>query len=318
MDKRRTLEERLRLYTFEAGDDDVLLGAEWQGGLIDLSAAHATFLGSQRMIAAQPLSGYISDLLDMGPRGMQAARDAIRHFIHLPALEQKGLWHPFDEVELWPPIPDAGKILCCALNFIGQLKPNPSTVDPASPCYYAKLPNTIIGPGEPIVRPRLTQHLDFGVQLAAVIGQQMKHVAETDALASVAGYTILHDVSVHDVPNPGNEFTLARNFDTFAPIGPCLVTTDEMPDPANLRLRTLLNGEVAQDACTSDTIFSLPRLLADLSSMMTLEPGDIVTIGTPAAVGKFRDSRVTMQPGDLVTLEIEGIGTLENPVVAEP
>jgi len=310
-------EEELRLYTFEVVEDEVLLGAEWRGGLIDLSAAHAMLLGSRGKVAAQPLSGYISDLLDLGPLGIQAAQDALLHVTQLPEPERENLWYPFDAVEIWPPIPDPGKILCCGINYVERLEEDPSAARPACPYFYAKLPNTIIGPGEPIIVPRLTQQLDYGVHLAAVIGGQMRQVAEADALAGVAGYTILHDVSARDVQNPDNQYTLGRNFDTFAPIGPCIVTADEMHDPTNLRLRTILNGTVMQDTSTSDSIFSLARLLADLSRVMTLDPGDIVTTGTPAGAGQFRRPPVFMRPGDLVTLEIEGIGTLENRVVAE-
>ncbi len=308
----------MRLYTFEVGEDDVLLGAEWRGGLIDISAAHATLLGSRRTVAAQPLSGYVTDLLAMGAAGMQAARDAMHHVTRLPEREREGLWYPLDQVEIWPPVPDPGKILCCGMNYVDQPQEHQAAAPPASPHFYAKLPNTIIGPGEPIIYPRLTKQLDYGVQLAAVIGAQMKHVAEEDALAYVAGYTILHDVTARDMSGEHEQSVLAGNFDTFAPIGPCIVTADEMPDPANLRVRTLINGTVMQDATTGDSIFPLSRLLADLSRVMTLEPGDIVTAGTPPGTGASHRPPVFLQPGDIVTLEIEGIGTLENPVVAEP
>ena len=308
----------MRLFTFEVGEDDVLLGAEWRGGLIDLSAAHATLLGSRRSAAAQPLSGYMTDLLAMGAPGMQAARDAMQHVTQLPEREREALWYPLDQVAIWPPIPDPGKILCYGMNYVDRPQEHPTAEPPPSPHFFAKLPNTIIGPGEPIIYPRLTKQLDYGVQLATVIGAQMKHVTEADALAYVAGYTILHDVTARDLVGEQGDSMLARNFDTFTPIGPCLVTADEIPDPANLRLRTIINGTVMQDASTGDSTFPLARILADLSRVMTLEPGDIVSTGASPGGGTSHRPPVFLQPGDVVTLEIEGIGTLENPVVAEP
>ena len=130
------------------------------------------------------------------------------------------------------------------------------------------------------------------------------------------GYTILHDVSARDVQFHGNQITLGKNFDSFCPIGPCVVTSDELPNPENVRLRTYLNGEIMQNGSTAEWVFSLPRLLSFLSETMTLEPGDIVSTGTPAGVGMFRRPPIFLRPGDLVRLEIEGIGVLENPVIA--
>ena len=133
----------------------------------------------------------------------------------------------------------------------------------------------------------------------------------------VAGYTILHDVSARDVQFKDNQITLGKNFDTFCPMGPCIVTKDEMPNPGNVPLRSLLNGKVMQDGTTADWVFPLPELLSRLSQVMTLEPGDVVSTGTPAGVAVFRKPQIFLQPGDMVRLEIEGIGVLENPVVNE-
>ncbi len=153
-----------------------------------------------------------------------------------------------------------------------------------------------------------------------VIGRTMRNVPEDQVMSGIWGYTILHDVSARDfqfrTPRDNN-ITLGKNFDTFAPMGPCIVTADEIPDPAGLRLRTLLNDEVMQDGSTADWLFPLPRLLSALAEVMTLEPGDIVTTGTPAGVGAFHQPPVWLKPGDTVALEIERIGRLENPVVAE-
>jgi 2,4-diketo-3-deoxy-L-fuconate hydrolase len=145
----------------------------------------------------------------------------------------------------------------------------------------------------------------------------MHRTPENQVMEKIAGYTILHDVSARDVQFKDNQITLGKNFDTFAPIGPCLVTADEVPDPGNLRLRTLLNGKLVQDGSTTDWVFTLPLLVSSLSHVMTLEPGDVVTTGTPAGVGVFRKPPIFLKPGDKVVLEIERIGRLENSVVAE-
>jgi 2-keto-4-pentenoate hydratase/2-oxohepta-3-ene-1,7-dioic acid hydratase in catechol pathway len=166
----------------------------------------------------------------------------------------------------------------------------------------------------------MTKQLDYEVEFAVVLGHRLHKATEQAAFDAIFGYTILHDVSARDIQFKApqhNQITLGKNFDTFAPIGPCIVTADELTDPTNLRLRTWVNGELLQDGSTSEWVFTLPYLLAFLSNVMTLEPGDIVTTGTPAGVGVFRNPQVFLKPGDMVALEVEGIGRLENPVVAE-
>ncbi|MES4793138.1 MAG: FAA hydrolase family protein, partial [Chloroflexota bacterium] len=225
--------------------------------------------------------------------------------------------HRFKEVRLLAPIPRPGKILCSGVNYMGHLEENPGATLPETPFFFAKLPSAVIGPGAPIVHPKMTRQLDYEVELAVVIGRALRAAPEAEIIEAIAGYTILHDVSARDVQFKDHQITLGKNFDTFAPMGPCLVTADEIPDPTNLRLRTLLNGQVRQEGSTSDWVFPLPQLLSFLSRVMTLEPGDVVTTGTPAGVGVFRRPPIFLQPGDTVVLEVEGIGRLENPIVAD-
>jgi 2-keto-4-pentenoate hydratase/2-oxohepta-3-ene-1,7-dioic acid hydratase in catechol pathway len=142
----------------------------------------------------------------------------------------------------------------------------------------------------------------------------MKRVSEAEAMEHIAGYTILHDVSARDVQFKDNQITLGKNFDTFCPLGPCIVTRDQLPNPGKVKLRSFLNGKVMQDGSTADWVFPLPTLLSFLSGIMTLEPGDVVSTGTPAGVGVFRKPQVFLKPGDVVRLEVEGVGVLENPV----
>jgi 2-keto-4-pentenoate hydratase/2-oxohepta-3-ene-1,7-dioic acid hydratase in catechol pathway len=301
----------MRLYTFEVNGEQCI-GAEQNRRLIDLRAAHCRSQRSIREREVDLLSG-LKQFLAGGPDALQLARQALDH----ATLTGEPISYALDEVKILAPIPRPGKILCSGVNYQGHLEENPAATLPETPFFFSKLPTAVIGPGRPIVLPRMSKQVDYEVELAVVIGRTMRHTPESQAMSCVAGYTILHDVSARDVQFKDQQITLGKNFDTFAPMGPCLVTPDELPDPANLRLRTSLNGQAMQDGTTRDWVFPLPYLLSFLSQVMTLEPGDIVTTGTPAGVGAFRKPPVYLQPGDVVALEIEGIGRLENMVVGE-
>jgi 2-keto-4-pentenoate hydratase/2-oxohepta-3-ene-1,7-dioic acid hydratase in catechol pathway len=180
----------------------------------------------------------------------------------------------------------------------------------------AKVPSSVIGPGAPIPRPARVTKLDWEVELAVVIGRVMKDVSEADALDHVAGYTILNDVSARefqfDVSPP--QTTFAKSMDGFTPMGPVLVTRDELTNPGDLELRCWVNGDLMQEGSTHDLIFPVPYILSFITRYVTLEPGDVVATGTPAGVGHFRTPPIYLKPGDLVRMEIPGIGVLENPV----
>ncbi|MEW5977482.1 MAG: fumarylacetoacetate hydrolase family protein [Acidobacteriota bacterium] len=306
----------MRLYTFELQGTQ-RIGAECQGKLVDLQAAAAR--AQQERTIAGSVDPSLSDMLSLiraGDAGMRSAVAALRF-----AIECEGdasAWTLVrSTVRLLAPIPRPGKILCSGINYLSHKEENPNAVLPESPFFFSKLPSAVIGPNAPIIHPRTTEQMDYEVELAVVIGKIMRHTPERDVMSKIAGYTILHDVSARDVQFKDNQITLGKNFDTFAPMGPCLITPDELKEPGNLRLRTLLNGRVMQDGSTRDWLFPLPKLLSSLSQVMTLEPGDVVTTGTPAGVGVFRKPPVFLRPGDHVVLEIEPIGRLENPVVAE-
>jgi 2-keto-4-pentenoate hydratase/2-oxohepta-3-ene-1,7-dioic acid hydratase in catechol pathway len=209
-----------------------------------------------------------------------------------------------------------GKILCSGVNYASHADENPDAVLPTEPFFFSKLPSAVIGPGEPIVIPRPETKTDYEVELAMVLGQRLKHASAESAVDAVFGWTILHDVSARDVQFKDAQITLGKNPDTFAPIGPEIVTTDELGNPSKLRVWTTLNGETMQDSSTSEQLFPPGRLLEFLTALVTLEPGDVVTTGSPAGVGCFRDPPVYLQPGDEVTVSVEGIGSLTNPVVA--
>jgi 2,4-diketo-3-deoxy-L-fuconate hydrolase len=209
-----------------------------------------------------------------------------------------------------------GKILCSGVNYASHAEENPNAVMPTEPFFFSKLPSAVIGPGEAIRIPRATTQADYEVELSMVIGRRAYRVTEEAALDHVFGWTLLNDVSARDVQFKDMQITLGKNPDTFAPIGPEIVTSDELGDPSSVRVSTTLNGNVMQDASTAEQLFSPARLLAFLTDLITLEPGDIVTTGSPAGVGVFRDPPVYMRPGDTVTVSADRIGELTNPVEA--
>jgi 2-keto-4-pentenoate hydratase/2-oxohepta-3-ene-1,7-dioic acid hydratase in catechol pathway len=179
---------------------------------------------------------------------------------------------------------------------------------------FAKFPTAVVGPGATVEwDPGLTNAVDLEAELAVVIGHTARRVPEETALEHVLGYTCLNDVSARDLQYADRQFVRSKSLDTFCPMGPALVTRDEIPDPGVLAVRSYRNGALMQDGHTSDLIFSVPYLVAFCSRAFTLEAGDVIATGTPAGVGWFRDPKVTMHDGDRMAVEIEGIGRLENP-----
>ncbi len=219
-------------------------------------------------------------------------------------------------LKLKAPIPRPGKIICVGLNYRDHAEESKMAI-PDVPTIFTKFANSVLGPGEAIVIPRVTDKIDYEGELAFVIGRRARHVAAHEAQEVVAGYMAFNDVSARDFQFRTSQWTIGKTFDTFAPMGPALVTVDEVPDPHHLDLRVTVNGEVRQSSNTRNLIFSIPDLVAYLSQGMTLEPGDLVATGTPAGVGYARNPPRFLQPGDRVEVEIEAIGTLANPVIAE-
>jgi 2-keto-4-pentenoate hydratase/2-oxohepta-3-ene-1,7-dioic acid hydratase in catechol pathway len=217
---------------------------------------------------------------------------------------------------LLPPVPDPAKIICIGLNYRDHAAEVKLDL-PEHVTVFAKWPNTLIGDGAPIVIPRLSHRVDYEAELAVVIGTRAKNVPEERAFEVVAGYTNFNDVSVRDYQMRTSQWTIGKVFDTHGPCGPALVTRDAVPDPGNLRIRCSIGEETLQDSNTAQMVFGVPRLIAELSAVMTLEPGDIIATGTPAGVGTSRKPRRWILPGERVRVEIEGLGVLENPAVAE-
>ena len=209
-----------------------------------------------------------------------------------------------------------GKILCSGVNYASHADENPNATMPTEPFFFSKLPSAVIGPDEAIRIPRETTQTDYEVELAMVIGTGGYRIPEERALDHVFGWTVLHDVSARDVQFKEMQITLGKNPDTFSPLGPEIVTSDELGDWSTLRVSSTLNGELMQDSRTDQMLFKPAVLIAFLTDLISLEPGDIVTTGSPAGVGCFRDPPVYLQPGDTVTVSVDRIGDLTNPVVA--
>ena len=211
-------------------------------------------------------------------------------------------------------------ILCIGLNYREHAAESGSAI-PENPMLFIKASNTLNHPFDPIPIPRRSNQVDYEAELAVVIGKTAKHVTRAEALKYVLGYTCANDVSARDWQREkslgGGQFARGKSFDGFCPLGPCIVTADEIPNPNALRLRTLLNNQVMQDHTTGDMIFDVPTLIESLSSTMTLRPGTVILTGTPQGVGFARNPPVWMKAGDRVVVEIERVGTLENPVVGE-
>jgi 2-keto-4-pentenoate hydratase/2-oxohepta-3-ene-1,7-dioic acid hydratase in catechol pathway len=223
---------------------------------------------------------------------------------------------PRDEVVLGPPVPDPDKIICIGLNYRDHAGEVAMDLPPA-PILFPKWPNSLIGDGAPIVLPPETSRGDYEGELAVVIGRRVRRVSEADALGAVAGYMPFNDVSARDLQLQVSQWTAGKAIDSFAPCGPELVTADEVGDVRALEVRTRLNGETVQSASTELMIFPVAALVAYISSLMTLEPGDVIATGTPAGVGFTREPPIALAPGDVVEVDIPGVGLLTNPVVAE-
>jgi 2-keto-4-pentenoate hydratase/2-oxohepta-3-ene-1,7-dioic acid hydratase in catechol pathway len=219
-------------------------------------------------------------------------------------------------VRLLAPIPRPPKIICIGLNYRDHAEESKLPI-PAVPTVFAKFPTAVAAPFSDIVLPKVSSKPDYEAEFAVVIGRGGRHIPEAGALDRVFGYTILNDVSARDFQTATTQWIMGKTFDTFAPFGPAIVTTDEIADPHALDISLTLNGEVMQSSNTSNLIFRVPRLIAFLSSVFTLEPGDIISTGTPGGVGFARTPPRWLEPGDEMVVRIAGLGELVNRCVAE-
>ncbi|MCP4549984.1 MAG: fumarylacetoacetate hydrolase family protein [bacterium] len=217
-------------------------------------------------------------------------------------------------VRLAPPIPEPSKVICLGLNYRDHAEEQNRPL-PTAPLLFPKVPSALIGQGESVVLPRGEAKVDYEVELAFVIGRRARNVTIHDAWDHVLGYTVMNDVSGRETQGAERQWLRAKGFETFGPMGPWIVTRDEIADPHNLEISSRINGELRQRSNTRELIFRVDFMVEYLSSNMTLEPGDVISTGTPGGVGLYCDPPVFLKNGDVMSMTIEGIGTLENMVV---
>ena len=223
---------------------------------------------------------------------------------------------PLSQVQLLPPVLKPGKIICVGLNYPPH-HTSPDWSPPPYPILFHKAASALIGLDAMIILPKISQRVLYEGELAIVIGMRGKNIPIEKALEIVAGYTIANDVSAADIEARSSQWDSGKMFDTFCPLGPALVTTDEIPDPGSLDITTTLNGQVVQNGNTGEMIFDVPYLISYISHLTTLEPGDLILTGSPKRVGDAPDPRTPLKPGDSISIEIEGLGVLSNSVAAE-
>lgn len=286
------------------------LGAIVDDLVIDLQA-----LGEH---AGQAIPGDMLAFIDLGPHAVASTSALLASY--------RGKWPlgvalPLVNADLLAPIPRPRKnVFGIGLNYVEHVAESSRTLDtskelPKQPVIFSKPPTSVIGPDAAIEHNAdITQQLDWEVELAVVMGRRARRVSEADAMGHVFGYTVLNDISARDNRRAG-QWIYSKGQDTFCPMGPMIVTADEIPDPNNLNLWLKVNGVEKQNSNTRHLLFKIPTLIADISAAMTLEPGDIIATGTPAGVGAGRTPQEWLWPGDVVEACVEGIGTLRNPVV---
>ncbi len=309
------------------------LGALLGGDLIvDLNRAHREFVvlrKNSRRTVLKPLPSEMVPFLEAGTAAMDEARKTLL-FVESErkrgagdALLRRHVLIPVSKVGIAAPIPRPPKLIAVWVNYDEHAREVTANAPKQVPLFFTKFPTAVIGSGSPIILPRISHKVDYEAELAFAIGKRGKDIPEEKAYEHIAGYTIMNDVSARDfslreligVIGPSD---VQKSFDTFAPMGPCLVTRDEIPDPQSLGIRLRIGDELLQDSNTRFMIHKIPEIVAYISSIATLEPGDVITTGTPSGVGFTRTPQRWLRPGETVRIEIDRIGVLENPVVSEP
>jgi acylpyruvate hydrolase len=252
----------------------------------------------------------VGALAAAGPAGLKQVEQAVEQ-------APQEAWKPVEHLTPALPVANPGKVVCLGLNYADHAKEGGHEV-PDYPSLFMRVRTSLIPAGAPIIRPRVSETLDYEAELMVVVGRGGRHLSENEALDAIFGYTLFNDGSVREYQRKTKQWTAGKNFDATGPVGPVVVTPDELPaGAAGLRISTRLNGQVMQDANTSDMLFPVARTFAILSEIMTLEPGDLIATGTPEGVGHARRPPVWMKPGDTVEVEVEGIGILRNPIEDE-
>jgi acylpyruvate hydrolase len=301
----------------------IVPSGEHAGGVVDLNRALAIKLaeedaGAPEAEADSLLPTEMLAFLRRLPGSLAAARTALDFALDAlsrydaPDLLRAGAVEPRSGVRLCAPVPRPGKIVGVARNYPSHAAERGSASAPDQPVLFLKAPSAVIGPEDEIQLPRASARVDFEGELAVVIGARARRIEPSEAPACIAGYCVANDVTARDIQDDRGQRSIAKSGDGFAPLGPVLVTTDEVPDPQDLAIRTVLSGEVMQSARTKEMLFGVAALLAFASQLMTLEPGDVILTGTPAGVGAARTPPRWLRDGDVVEVAIERVGRLRN------
>jgi acylpyruvate hydrolase len=301
----------------------IVPSGEHAGAIVDLNRALAIKLAEEDAGAPEAEADSLlpADVLGFLRRlagSLAAARTALDFALDAlsrydaPDLLRAGAVEPRSRVRLLAPVPRPGKIVGVARNYPAHAAERGAAAAPEEPVLFLKAPSAVIGPEDEIRLPRRAARVDFEGELAVVIGARARHLAPAEAPAAIAGYCVANDLTARDVQDERGQRSIAKSFDTFAPLGPVLVTADEVPDPQDLALRSVLSGEVMQSARTKEMLFGVAALVAFASQIMTLEPGDVVLTGTPEGVGSARTPPRWLRDGDVVEVAIERVGRLRN------
>ena len=286
---------------------------------LDKDGAHLGVRIGEKVVdlatAAPQLPRDLGELFAIGPQALAAARSAA------DTAAPRSI-RAFADLHLLPPVQRPGKIVCLGTNYLAHVLESTHLTGQSTktefPPIFLRGPSSLVGHGQPIVRPTVSGDLDWECELAVIIGKTARHVTKEQALSYVGGYACFNDGSIRDYQLRTSQWTLGKNFDNTGGLGPDCVTPDELPEGASgLRIQTRVNGEVMQDSNTAQMIFGVAEAIAILTECMTLQPGDIVAMGTCEGVGLVRKPPVYMKPGDRCEIEIEGIGILVNPIVQE-
>lgn len=299
------------------------LGAVANDHVVDLNRAYEALVRASGATAPAALadarvSADVVTFLREGPAAIEVAQEALAYVAELDAATAAAeqLVAPLDAVGLLPPVPRPPKIVCVARNYAEHAKEAGLQVSEI-PILFPRFAATLVAHGQPVVRPTVSDQLDWEGELAIVIGKAGRHISKADAMDHVAGYSVFNDLTIRDYQFRVTQYTAGKNFSRSGPFGPFLVLKDEVEDPHVLDITTEINGEVVQHANTSDMIFDVPTIVEHISEFIELEAGDVIPTGTPSGVGFKRTPPRFLVPGDVVRVTVSGVGVLENPVVAE-
>ena len=264
-------------------------------------------------ISKVPFPSSLNELISRGNNSIQALENLLQSSTE---KERRKARIRLGAVKILAPIASPPKIICLGLNYRDHAAEQNASL-PSEPIIFMKPHTAVIGPDEPIVKPAFVKELDYEAELAIIIGKKGRDISAKDARDHIFGYTCLNDVSARDIQFKDKQWTRGKSFDTFAPLGPCITTADQIGDPTNLWIRTRVNGKLRQDSSTSNMVFNVYQIVHELSRVMTLEPCDVIATGTPAGVAfAMKPEPKFLSKGDVVEIEIENIETLRNKVVS--